>query len=110
MKLLRTLTVSLVIVAPVCYADTIASMPNESGGKIVLTDEKCTRNGKIYEGLARAYTYSGTGLNVEGCYIVEDDTALIAWLNPDGTVSKNRYKLEYFTLPQQQQPKPKYRT
>tara|TARA_R110000868_G_scaffold130047_1_gene339562 strand:+ start:1342 stop:1680 length:339 start_codon:yes stop_codon:yes gene_type:complete len=106
MKLLKTVTIALTLIAPVCYAEVIASMDNQSGGKIVLTNETCTRDGKEYPSLTRAYTYNGTGLNIEGCYYIEDDTALIGWLNPDGSTSRNRYKLENFTVKQKQKQKP----
>jgi len=111
MKLL--LAISLVLITPICHAEAIASMDNQSGGKIVLTNETCTRNGKVYSDLFRAYAYNGTGTNVEGCFFIEDETVLIAWLNPDnpnGAGTRSRYKLENFTLRQKPKGGMKYGT
>jgi hypothetical protein len=78
-------------------AEAIATMPNQAGGKIVLTDEPCVHQGKTYNGLNRAYNYGAQGYTTEGCYVVEDETVVVIW--NDGTAnSKMRYPAENFTL------------
>ena len=36
-------------------AETVATQPNQAGGKIVLTDDPCKHNGRTFENLTRAY-------------------------------------------------------
>jgi hypothetical protein len=75
----------------------IATMPNQAGGKIVLTDEACVHKGKTYSGLNRAYNYGVQGYTTEGCFVVEDETVVIIW--DDNTAnSKMRYPAENFTI------------
>lgn len=80
------------------YAATIATMPNEGGGKIVLTDEVCKHSGKTYAELYRAYNYTTSGHGSEGCYFVEDETVVVVWDTTSG-VRRMRYPLENFTAP-----------
>jgi hypothetical protein len=78
-------------------ADTIATMPNEGGGKIVLTDEVCKYEGKTYNKLNRAYNYTTSGHSSEGCFYVEDETVVVIWDTSVG-VRRMRYPAENFTL------------
>jgi hypothetical protein len=78
------------------FADAIATMPNEGGGFIVLTDDQCKHEGKVYKGLNRLYSYTARGTNAEGCYGIEDDTVVAIWYT-DG-VDKRRYPASAFTL------------
>lgn len=80
-----------------CQADTIASMPNKGGGKIVLTDEDCKFEGKKYPSLSRAYNYTSEGYGSEGCFAVEDETVVVIW-NVGGSPQRMRYPAENFTL------------
>lgn len=93
---MRTLLFSLLLCAGVAQADTFATLPNESGGKIVLTDEICKdSNGKVYDKLNRAYNYGASGNTGEGCWAIEDETILVYWLD---TNRKMRYPAGNFTL------------
>lgn len=78
-------------------AGAIASMPNRAGGKIVLTDEVCKHNGKTYTNLKRAYNYSTEGYTTEGCFVIEDETVVVVWLD-NSSEPKMRYPIENFTL------------
>lgn len=78
-------------------AGAIASMPNEGGGKIVLTDEVCKNGGKTYNKLSRAYNYTTSGHGSEGCFYIEDETVVVIWDTAAG-VRQMRYPAENFTL------------
>ena len=78
-------------------AEAIATMPNEGGGKIVLTDEICKLNGKTYPELNRAYNYTTAGYSSEGCYFIEDETVVVVWATSSGA-KRMRYPAENFTL------------
>jgi hypothetical protein len=77
------------------FADAIATMPNEGGGLIVLTDDQCKHEGKVYKGLNRLYSYTAQGHNSEGCYGIEDDTVVAIWATSG---NKMRYPISAFTL------------
>ena len=78
-------------------AEAIATMPNEGGGKIVLTDETCKHDGKTYSTLSRAYSYSTSGHGSEGCYFIEDETVVVVWATSSGA-KRMRYPAENFTI------------
>ncbi len=78
-------------------ADAIATMPNEGGGKIVLTDEVCKHEGKTYNKLNRAYNYTTSGYGSEGCFYIEDETVVVIWDTPSGS-RRMRYPAENFTM------------
>jgi hypothetical protein len=80
------------------YAATIATMPNQGGGKIVLTDEPCKSGGKTFDKLNRAYNYTTSGYGSEGCFFVEDETVVVIW-NLETGPSQMRYPIENFDLP-----------
>ena len=81
------------IVSQYSKAEAIAQMPNEGGGYIVLTDDVCKHEGKVYKALNRIYSYTQQGYNNEGCYGVEDETIVAIWKN--GT--KMRYPISAFS-------------
>lgn len=83
-----------VIFAQHSKAEAIAQMPNEGGGYIVLTDDVCKHEGKVYKGLNRMYSYTQQGYNSEGCYAVEDETVVAVWKSGN----KMRYALSSFSL------------
>jgi hypothetical protein len=91
------------------FAGAIATMPNRAGGKIVLTDEPCKHNGKVYEKLNRAYNYGTQGYTTEGCFGVEDETVVIVWLD-NSSEPKMRYPAENFTIIKKKQPSTRYGT
>lgn len=104
-KILITALVTFML-PTIAQAEAIASMPNEGGGFIVLTDDQCKFEGKVYKGLNRLYSYTTQGHNFEGCYGVEDDTVVAIW-NHNG--SKMRYPISAFTLkPKKNQPAVRY--
>jgi hypothetical protein len=78
-------------------AETIATMPNQGQGKIVLTNEICKYEGKIYDTLNRAYNYTSEGYTTEGCFYVEDETVVVIWATA-GKSTKMRYPAANFTL------------
>ena len=86
------------------YGATIATMPNEGGGKIVLTDEACRSGGKTFDKLNRAYNYTTSGYGSEGCFFVEDETVVIIWSLESGP-KRMRYPIENFDLPRQRKGK-----
>ena len=79
------------------FADAIATMPNEGGGKIVLTDEVCKHDGKTYKELSRAYNYTTAGYSSEGCFFIEDETVVVVWALASGA-KRMRYPAENFTV------------
>lgn len=87
---------------PKAFAESIATMPNKGGGKIVLTNEICKMEGKTYSSLNRAYNYTSEGYSSEGCYALEDDTVIIVW-NLNGKAQRMRYAADDFTLVKRRQ-------
>ena len=85
------------ILPTLAFAGAIATMPNQAGGKIVLTDEPCKFDGKTYSGLNRAYNYGTQGYTAEGCFAVEDETVVVIW-NDGSANPKMRYPAENFTI------------
>jgi hypothetical protein len=94
--MMRKLLGCLLFVPILAQAEVIATTPNDGGGMIVLTDDQCKHDGKVYKGLNRLYSYTAKGLNAEGCYGIEDDTVVAIWYT-DG-VDKRRYPISSFTL------------
>lgn len=87
----------LLLIALLCFnvqAKPIASMGNNGGGKIVLLDDVCVKDGKKYNSWFRAYTYHQTGVTQDGCWMVEHDTVVMIW--DSGT--KMRYPAINFTI------------
>jgi hypothetical protein len=94
---MRKLLGCLLFVPILAQAGAIATMPNEGGGKIVLTDEVCRHEGKTYNKLSRAYNYTTSGHGSEGCFYIEDETVVVIWNTSSGT-RQMRYPAENFTL------------
>jgi hypothetical protein len=92
---LKHLALVTFMLPTLAFADAIATMPNEGGGLIVLTDDQCKHEGKVYKGLNRLYSYTAQGHNSEGCYTVEDDTVVAIWATSG---NKMRYPISAFTL------------
>lgn len=85
----------LLSVATNVKAETFATLPNQGGGKIVLTDEPCIKNGRNYDKLNRSYFYTSSGVTGEGCWGFEGETIIVAW---DDSDKVRRYPAENFTL------------
>jgi hypothetical protein len=79
----------------VARAETVATQPNQAGGKIVLTDGACVYKDKNYDKLNRAYNYGSAGYTSEGCWGVEDETVIVYWID---TNQKMRYPVTAFTM------------
>jgi hypothetical protein len=94
---LKCLVVLALLIPTFAHAAAIATMSNEGGGKIVLTDEVCKNNGKTYNKLNRAYSYTTSGHNSEGCFYIEDETVVVIWDTSSG-VRQMRYPAENFTI------------
>ena len=99
----------LLFVPILASAASIATMPNEGGGKIVLTDDICKVDGKVYNKLNRAYNYTTSGHSSEGCFYVEDETVVVIW-NTSVGVRTMRYPAENFTLINRKQSGARYGT
>jgi len=108
-KMMRKWLGCLLFVPTLAFAAAIASMPNEGGGKIVLTDDICKVDGKVYNKLHRAYNYTTSGHSSEGCFYVEDETVVVIWNSAIG-VRTMRYPLENFTLINRKQSRTRYGT
>lgn len=99
-KLMLGLLVSLSVHTAV-KAEAVATLPNQAGGKIVLTDEICKDpvTGEIFNSLRRAYNYSTAGGSDEGCWLVEDETVVVVWIPSSGAKrTRSRYPVENFTI------------
>jgi hypothetical protein len=72
------------------HADVIGSFRNNSGGKIVLTNEKCWYNGKDYVNWRKIYTFTSEGKTTEGCYQLEDEDIHAIW----GGTEERRYSYD----------------
>ena len=93
----KCLAVLALLIPTFAHAAAIATMPNEGGGKIVLTDEVCKNGGKTYSKLNRAYNYTTSGHGSEGCFYIEDETVVVIWDTSSG-VRQMRYPAENFTI------------
>jgi len=92
-KLLGSLALLSAVTA--VEAETVATQPNQAGGKIVLTDDACVYKGTNYDKLNRAYNYGSAGYTSEGCWGVEDETVIVYWIDTD---QKMRYPVTAFTM------------
>lgn len=86
---------ALLLCVGVAHAETIATLPNKAGGKIVITDEPCNMYGKNYPNINRAYNYGTSGYSTEGCWTIEGETVAIMWENDTKAM---RYPAENFTM------------
>jgi len=107
--MMRKLLAVMMFVPTLAFAEAIATMPNEGGGKIVLTDETCKHNGKTYPELSRAYNYTTAGYSSEGCFFIEDETVVVVWALASGA-KRMRYPAENFTVIKKKQPSSRYGT
>ena len=91
----KTLVLLLLCLSAHASADTFATLPNEAGGKIVLTDETCKYDGQVFEKINRAYNYGSAGYTSEGCWGVEGETIVVHWIDSN---KRMRYPMANFTL------------
>ncbi len=92
---MKKLIATLLLCPMFAYGAVIASMPNQAGGKIVLTDEACRHQGKTYDNLRRAYFYTTEGVTGNGCWALEDETILVVWKDSGTT---RRYPVVNFDI------------
>lgn len=92
---MKKLLATLLLCPMLAYGAVIASMPNQAGGKIVLTDESCIHNGKRYEGLYKSYFYTPSGVTGDGCWRLDDETVVVVWIDSNTT---RRYPVQNFDL------------
>ena len=95
---MKKLLIALALLPAVALADVVATMPNQAGGKIVITDEVCKHQGKTYETLRRAYNYGSDGNTGDGCWYLDDETVVIVWKLMNGEASTRRYPAENFSI------------
>jgi hypothetical protein len=96
---MKKLFIALFFIGSV-HAKGVAWMPNQAGGKIVLTDEVCKDNkGKVYKALNKLYMYTEAGYTQEGCFYISDETVKTIW--SDG--NEMRYPIENFTIYQKKE-------
>lgn len=105
----KHLVILAFFIPAMAQAGAIATMPNEGGGKIVLTDETCKHDGKTYDTLSRAYSYSTSGHGSEGCFFIEDETVVVVWATSSGA-KRMRYPAENFTIIKKKQSSSRYGT
>jgi hypothetical protein len=89
------ITTLLLCFSTVTFGAVVASMPNQAGGKIVLTDEECRHKGKTYTNLYKAYFYTPEGITGDGCWALEDETVVVVWIDSGNT---RRYPAQNFDV------------
>jgi hypothetical protein len=94
---MRNILACLLFAPLMVSAESIATMGNQGGGKIVLTNETCKVGERVYKSLSRAYNYTSEGYGSEGCFYIEDETVVVVWNSPSGT-KQMRYPVDSFTL------------
>ena len=90
--LLALLSASIVV-----KAETVATLVNKAGGKIVLTDRPCVHRGVTHDKLNFVYNYGSSGYSSEGCWAVEGEVVVVVWFDSEGTM---RYPITNFVLNQ----------
>jgi hypothetical protein len=96
---LKKLIAILLFIPTIALGAVIATLPNQAGGKIVLTDEACRYQGKTYDHLRKAYFYTNEGLTGDGCWALEDETIAIVW--KDNGITR-RYPVQNFDIKRRQ--------
>jgi hypothetical protein len=85
----------LALTTTLVNAETMATLDNKAGGKIVLTDKPCVYKGTTHEKLNFVYNYGTTGYSSEGCWAIQGDTVAVIWFDSEGTM---RYPLTNFVI------------
>ncbi len=94
---MKKLLAVFLLTPTIALGGVVASMPNQAGGKIVLTDEACVYRGKNYTNLYKSYFYTTTGTTGDGCWAIEDgsDTVTVIWHDTRDT---KRYPAQNFDI------------
>jgi hypothetical protein len=93
----KTLALLLLCLSVHVSAETIATLNNKAGGKIVLTDRPCVHKGVTHDKLNFVYNYDTSGYSSEGCWGIEGEVVAVVWFDSQGTM---RYPLVNFTINQ----------
>lgn len=72
------------------HAGNFAQTDNQSGGKIVIMTETCSKDASM----SRAYNYTSDGRTEDGCWKYDNDTVVIQW----DVIGRRRYPIKYFSL------------
>ena len=88
---------ALLSAVTVVKAETIATLNNKAGGKIVLTDRPCVYKGTTHDKLNFVYNYGSSGQSSEGCWGIEGEVVAVIWFDSEGTM---RYPLTNFVINQ----------
>lgn len=92
---MKKLLAVLLFVPTIALGAVVASMPNQAGGKIVLTDEPCNYAGKNYPSLYKSYFYTPEGTTGDGCWRLDDETVVVVWIDSNTT---RRYPAANFDI------------
>ena len=93
---MKKLLVALGLVLSInAHAETWV-MPNTGGGEITLTNRVCEYNGKTYDNLRRAYSWTKQ-IYFDGCWSVIDGNVHVVWNFSDGTSERRVYQISHFT-------------
>lgn len=92
---MKKLLIALALLPSLAFAEVIATMPNQAGGKIVLTDEECKHAGKSYPSLRKSYFYTPEGTTGDGCWRIDDETVIVVWIDSNTT---RRYPITGFEI------------
>ena len=91
----KLITTLLLCFSTASFGAVVASMPNQAGGKIVLTDEPCNYAGKNYPSLYKSYFYTPEGTTGDGCWRLDDETVVVVWIDSNTT---RRYPAANFSI------------
>jgi len=93
----KTLVLLLLCLSAHVSAETVATLTNKAGGKIVLTNRPCVYKGTTHDKLNFVYNYGSSGYSSEGCWGIEGDVVAVIWFDSEGTM---RYPLANFVINQ----------
>lgn len=95
---MKKLLAVLLFVPTIAMGAVLATLPNQAGGKIVLTDEECRYAGEVYPALRKSYNYGSSGITGDGCWYLDDETVVVIWKYSDGKSTTRRYPAENFDI------------
>ena len=95
---MKKLLIAVLLCPMLAYGAVLATLPNQAGGKIVLTDEECRHDGQLYTALRKAYNYGSSGATTDGCWYLDDETVVVIWKQSNGQASTRRYPVENFDI------------
>lgn len=93
---MKKLLLGLLFCATVSNAQTLV-MPNQGGGEITLTNRICKINGRTYDSLKLAYSWTRS-IYFEGCWALIDGNVHIQWSFDDGRSERRVYPVSSFSL------------